>query len=200
MTRYISTTDTAKLIRMALKATFPGVKFSVRSDKYAGGSSIHVAWVDGPTQREVEAITGPFAGADFDGMIDMKYHTDAFLMADGTACLAQSPGTASSRGAHEPFKAFKPAADAERVSFGADFVFCRRDYSEGMVRRALQSVHRRYGGFQLDAVTVRPATQWMGAGLGEEARSIYPIQNGRDDLAQIVQQALARRTNYVKAA
>ena len=32
---YISVTDTAKLIRLVLKESFPGVKFSVKSSKYA---------------------------------------------------------------------------------------------------------------------------------------------------------------------
>jgi hypothetical protein len=39
---YVTTADTARLIRDALGAKFPGVKFYVRSHMYAGGSSIHV--------------------------------------------------------------------------------------------------------------------------------------------------------------
>lgn len=35
--RYVSAKDTAVLIRGALKREFPGVKFSVRSETYAGG-------------------------------------------------------------------------------------------------------------------------------------------------------------------
>lgn len=75
MTRYISTTDTAKLIRQALAAAFPGMKFSVKSKSYSGGSSISISWIDGPTSKEVEAVAGNFEGASFDGMIDLKsYH------------------------------------------------------------------------------------------------------------------------------
>jgi hypothetical protein len=68
MTNYISTTDTAKLIRAALKAAFPGVKFSVKSDQYAGGSSIRVKYTDGPVLAEVEAIAKEFVGSvrDYD--------------------------------------------------------------------------------------------------------------------------------------
>ncbi len=74
--RYVSVTDTAKEIRAALKAAFPGVKFSVRSDKYAGGASIRVYYTDGPALRAVEDVAKQFAGATFDGMIDLKeYHT-----------------------------------------------------------------------------------------------------------------------------
>jgi len=68
MTNYISTTDTAKLIRAALKAAFPGVKFSVKSHQYAGGSSIDVKYTDGPVLAKVEAIAKEFVGSvrDYD--------------------------------------------------------------------------------------------------------------------------------------
>lgn len=70
-----STTETASLIRQELKAAFPSVKFSVRSKSYSGGSSINVSWTDGPTGQEVDRVAGQFAGATFDGMIDLKsYH------------------------------------------------------------------------------------------------------------------------------
>ncbi|MBU2177668.1 MAG: hypothetical protein KJ556_21460 [Gammaproteobacteria bacterium] len=67
-TRYISVTDTAKLIRPALAKQFPGVKFSVRSQSYSGGASIHVNWTDGPRSREVDQIIKGFEGTSFDGM------------------------------------------------------------------------------------------------------------------------------------
>lgn len=70
--KHFSTTDTAKLIRAELKAKFPGVKFSVKSSKYSGGSSIRVSWTDGPTTKLVDAVVQPFAGATFDGMTDSK--------------------------------------------------------------------------------------------------------------------------------
>lgn len=71
-TKLVSVTDTAKLIRKALKAEFPGTKFSVRSSKYAGGASINIGWVDGPTDAQVSAITNFYQGATFDGMQDLK--------------------------------------------------------------------------------------------------------------------------------
>ena len=70
--KYISTKDTAKIIRKALKESFPGVKFSVRSSVYSGGSSIDVAWTDGPCNALVEGITDLFNGSYFDGMTDYK--------------------------------------------------------------------------------------------------------------------------------
>lgn len=79
MKKYISCADTAKLVRQALKEAFPGVKFGVRSKTYSGGASITVGWTDGPNTKQVEAITGKFAGAYFDGMIDYKGSVTSLL-------------------------------------------------------------------------------------------------------------------------
>jgi hypothetical protein len=72
MTTYLSCADTAKLVRAALKETFPGVKFSVKSSVYAGGASINIAYIDGPSAAQVEAVAKAFQGAYFDGMTDYK--------------------------------------------------------------------------------------------------------------------------------
>jgi peptidoglycan hydrolase-like protein with peptidoglycan-binding domain len=103
--RYLSCAETAKLVRAALKKAFPGVKFSVRSSTYAGGASIDVGWVDGPTTKEVDSIGKAFQGATFDGMIDLKSYLPNTLVAneDGTY---------------------------EELSYGSDWVSAQRMYSE----------------------------------------------------------------------
>lgn len=73
-TRYIGATETAKLIRQALKEAWPEVKFSVVTDKYAGGASIRVRYQAPIASKEVKAIAGVFEGAGFDGMQDLKYY------------------------------------------------------------------------------------------------------------------------------
>jgi hypothetical protein len=104
MSRRISTVDTAKEIRKALKHNFPGVKFSVRSKSYSGGSSIRVCWTDGPLSRVVDKVVKRYEGASFDGMIDLKsYHDDVISHEDGST---------------------------EVVHWGADFVFTSRDSSD----------------------------------------------------------------------
>ena len=70
MTKYFSTAETAKLIRKALAESFPGVKFSVRSHNYSGGSSINVSWTDGPTAKMVDSVAGLFSGAAWGNLID----------------------------------------------------------------------------------------------------------------------------------
>lgn len=71
-TRYLSCADTAKLIRQALKEAFPAVKFSVRSNTYAGGASINVSYTNGPQSADVERVAFAFQGGYFDGMTDYK--------------------------------------------------------------------------------------------------------------------------------
>jgi hypothetical protein len=98
---YVSVTDTAKMLREALRRNWPGVKFSVRSKSYAGGASITVSWHNGPSGKMVDQVAQRYHGADFDGMVDLKSSVEQILVAaDGTI---------------------------RRVRFGADYVFCRRE-------------------------------------------------------------------------
>lgn len=68
-TKYISSNDTAKLIRETLKIEFPGVKFSVKKTR---GGSVQIEWTDGPTWERVQSVAGFYAGAHFDSMQDLK--------------------------------------------------------------------------------------------------------------------------------
>ncbi len=57
MSVYYSCSETAVILRSALKEAFGSHKFSVRSRTYAGGASIDVDWINGPTVKMVEALT-----------------------------------------------------------------------------------------------------------------------------------------------
>jgi len=77
--RKIDLVETAKLVRKALKAAYPTVKFSVRCDRYSMGCSIDVFWTDGPTQSQVEPLLKQFDRKSFDGMDDSThYHTQEY--------------------------------------------------------------------------------------------------------------------------
>ena len=52
MTDCISTKDTAKLVRVALKNALAGVKFSVRMSIGTASAWMNVSWIDGPTDLE----------------------------------------------------------------------------------------------------------------------------------------------------
>lgn len=135
--RYLSCAETAKLVRAALKREFPGVKFSVRSSEYSGGASIRIHWVDGPTSRDVDKVVGVFAGADFDGSIDLKTYSDHWLNPDGTVTIAHAQGTEGSRGYLPEVIGDPQHPSAELVSFGADYVFTDRDLSDTFVDEIL---------------------------------------------------------------
>ncbi|MEN8251262.1 MAG: LPD29 domain-containing protein, partial [Bacteroidota bacterium] len=68
------TTEAAKASR-AIKAelykAFPGVKFSVTSENFAGGNSIDVRYTDGPTEVQVNEYTDKYEYGKFDGMNDI---------------------------------------------------------------------------------------------------------------------------------
>jgi Large polyvalent protein associated domain 29 len=142
---YLSCAETAKLVRSALKKAFPGVKFSVRSSVYSGGASIQVGWTDGPSTKAVEAVAKAYEGGGFDGMIDMAYNKDSWLMPDGSAAFASSPGTTGSMGVYAPYNHAAPAPGATKVSFGADYVFCNKSWSVEAYTAAVKTVTERYG-------------------------------------------------------
>lgn len=126
---YLSCAETAKVVRRALKEKFPEVKFSVRSDTYSGGASIRVRWTNGPTSKQVEAVTDIYKGAGFDGMIDLKYYRYHWLLPDGTIVLAHDQGSAASGGVDPEVIIEKPHPEAKRIQFGADFIFPERKWS-----------------------------------------------------------------------
>ncbi len=99
---YVDAVEVARMIRSQLRHAWPTVRFSVRSDRYAGGSSIDIRWTDGPRTAAVERLVKHYEGADFDGMQDLKTCHDTVLVGPNGPRL---------------------------VHFGADFVFCHRSVS-----------------------------------------------------------------------
>lgn len=134
--RYLRTAETAKLVRAALKPAFPDTRFSVRSSTYSGGSSIRVEWTDGPTTRQVDAVVGVYAGAAFDGMIDLKTHKTTWLCPVHGARIAERYGHsyASENGPVDS----RCCARSEIVHMGADYVMTHRDLSPA-VRAAFEA-------------------------------------------------------------
>ena len=69
----------AAIVRAELKAKFPGVVFTVRSQTYSGGDSVNVGYVmeneSYPRQKEVESIVKKYQAGHFDGMTDSYDYT-----------------------------------------------------------------------------------------------------------------------------
>lgn len=73
MTSKKDVTESAKDIRVILKAEWPKTKFSVRSERYAGGSSVDLTWTDGPTLTQVDQVVEHCAG------YENGYYTDYII-------------------------------------------------------------------------------------------------------------------------
>lgn len=157
-TVYVSLTDTAKLIRATLKARFPDVKFSVRSERYSGGSSIRVGWLDGPLGSAVQEVIAPYAGAGFDGMIDMQYLKGAWLYPDGSAGFRTSEGTTCSAGSVPAYKHAPADPEAVPVDFCTSFVFAERRISVGYLSGVLAGYAKVYGDELADAIQAGTVT------------------------------------------
>jgi hypothetical protein len=139
---YLTSAETAKLIRAALKRSFPTTKFSVRCSR---GSAIYVEYTDGPALALVKPVADQFRGGHFDGSIDMRIGHTSWLLPDGTATVASNPGTEGSGGYIPAHREWMPSPDAKLVHFGADFVFVQRRMSEAFANRVLAKIADRFG-------------------------------------------------------
>lgn len=140
MSGYLSVTETAKLVRAALKKSFPSVIFSVRSKSYSGGASIDVGWTDGPTGKEVNAVIKQYEGGGFDGMQDLAYSYSHWMLPDGSTVVASSTHNFEGGVINE-----KPSPDAVLVHFGADYVFAERKLSPTLMRKVAAEVFAASG-------------------------------------------------------
>jgi hypothetical protein len=96
----ISATDTAKMVRKAIKIAYPTAKISVVTDKYSMGAAINVTILTEMTNKQVADVTNiarQFEGATFDGTIDLKEYKVSVL-------------------------------DGQDVRFGADFIFTHKGF------------------------------------------------------------------------
>lgn len=79
------TRKTTQLLKKYLTEKF-GVKFSVRTEKYSGGSSMNVSYVGGPAKGKVEAIVNRLQYGSFNSMEDIYEHkndAECGLIIDG---------------------------------------------------------------------------------------------------------------------
>jgi hypothetical protein len=86
MTRHIDAKETAVMLRTALKAAFPGVKFSVRKGNGTGSAWLSVSWVDGPTDTVVAALTNRYKGSEWNLNNNDSYtrNPDVLMAFEGT--------------------------------------------------------------------------------------------------------------------
>lgn len=149
----IDTAELSKIIKKALTTAFPTAKFSVRLERYSGGSSIRVNWTDGPAVASVEDLVGHLKGKGFDGMIDMEYSRYHWLHADGSISLAGTRGTEGSRGTVEEFWTPQPEG-ATLVYLGSGYLSISRESSPALLRAAATAFTDIYGkGYSVEVST-----------------------------------------------
>lgn len=155
--RYLHAKDAAAMCRARLKAVFPATKFSVRSSNYAGGSSVNITWTDGPTAKAVRNEVEEYGGAGFDGMIDLKYHHDSWLIPGQSAAnsapypivmAARCSGTEGSRGTVPAFGLSERPAGAELVSFHNWPPSLQRTISPAFAKRLVAQIAEYWGGVE----------------------------------------------------
>lgn len=98
--RLIPAKEVAHLVRLKLKQAFPGIRFSVRSNKGRTATSISVHWGldETITQEQVHAVIGEYQSNRFDGICDATLHVTHWLAADGTLTVAYAEGSRGQRG------------------------------------------------------------------------------------------------------
>ena len=69
--------EVAQTIRKELKEKFPAIKFSVRSESFAGGNSVDIYYTNGVPEDEVRKLVNKYESGHFDGMTDCyNYHSN----------------------------------------------------------------------------------------------------------------------------
>jgi len=139
---YLSATETAKLMRKDLKANFPGIKFSVRSDR----NSINIKYTDGPAEKVVQAVARKYEGAGFDGMIDLQYYISHWMnKATGEVIIAKDQGSTGSGGCHEGHENACPGEGWVKVNFGAKYIFVNQEITAVVMEEAVEMVAKKTG-------------------------------------------------------
>ena len=189
MSKHVSCSDTAKLIRQALREAFKGIKVTVRSSTYSGGASINIGWTDGPNTAQVEAVAKRFSGAYFDGQQDYKGCT--FAMLDGQVVRFGADFVFCNR-SHSADLVGKACASVAR-RFGMAFVPTAADFKAGRL-------HEIYPGESSWGCTVGQLVREVLAKRSDRlsvghsktaARVIYLGNDGHSEIAALSEEVAA---------
>jgi hypothetical protein len=72
MSTNLTTKESVAKVRIALKAAFPAVKFSVTNNGGTTFTSARVSWTDGPTMQEVDEVVRKFETTKLDPYTDYR--------------------------------------------------------------------------------------------------------------------------------
>jgi len=114
-----SQAEAAKCIRKELREAFPTVKFTVRSESFSMGDAVRISYWNGPTTKEVQAITDKYQYGTFNGMEDI------YELKDEKVDLPQSKYVQVSR--EYGYEATRYVVDKVNEQFGLK-IECKKVY------------------------------------------------------------------------
>lgn len=104
----------AAAIKAELTSLYPHIKFSVKSDSFSMGDSVHVNWTDGPTDSEVNDVIKKYQYGHFNGMEDI------YENANSRDDIPQSKYVSGSRTQSEDLKALLPQLETLLSGYTSD--------------------------------------------------------------------------------
>lgn len=122
----IDVKDVAKLVRAVLKDEFPGEKFSVKLDRFSGGTSIHVGYSEAFSEDRARVIKlrdliQGYENNRFDGMTDSGSYINNWLSPTGRMLPAYCAAFGTN-----PVEDNPNPGGWKLVQSGAKFVSCQR--------------------------------------------------------------------------
>jgi hypothetical protein len=134
VTRNICLKETATMLRTALKESFPGVKFSVRTGTGTGSTWLSVSWVDGPTDAAVTAVTNRYKGANWNlnNNDSRTNNPNALLVFDGTEFPEEVHFSCAGINTHREMSEEAEAMMTTHLSSALNGLEYRRENMEGL--------------------------------------------------------------------
>ena len=144
--RQSQSAQAAALIKKILKKEYPNIKFSVKSDNYANGSSVRVSWTDGVPEKNIESFINQFQYGTFDGMTDCYNCDNVKDMPQAKYCFTNRRISTEKREIIRKQLAEKMGiADSEDAIVPNDYIVNTRGYlRDAPLRAAIYHITKDY--------------------------------------------------------
>jgi hypothetical protein len=128
--RQLSVAESSKQLKRALRAAFPGTKFSVRMSTGTAYGNANVSW-EGPSTDDVEDVARAFTGATFDGMDDSMSYREARVTLESGEVVKSGLNLILFHRARDPEPETAPDPEQWGVEFEGDYT--RLTLSQGAI-------------------------------------------------------------------
>lgn len=154
-------------IKKELSLTFPGIKFSVKSETYSMGNSVRVHWSMGPSDKTVRAVTDKYKDGWFDGMQDLHEYDNSPHGCAVEVVLGRAKHISTGRtDSHELAEHLMPMV--REILSGCDDEDIRRH------ARAIGGNHDFPAGVQISDITGLSERSDEGVFLEDRYQPVYP--------------------------